>query len=61
MVVLQTFFIPLQVTTSVGDPGSVDPGSGSAYFYRVSDPGSAIRAKTLLITSDGDPDPDLDP
>ena len=33
------------ITTSVGDPGSADPGSGSAYFYRVSDPGSTIRAK----------------
>ena len=33
------------LTTSVGDPGSADPGSGSAYFYRDSDPGSAIRAK----------------
>ena len=47
------------LTTSFGDPGSAgsgiriflqgsgsaDPGSGSAYFYRVSDPGSAIRAK----------------
>ena len=26
------------LTTSVGDPGSADPGSGSAYFYRDSDP-----------------------
>jgi len=26
------------LTTSVGDPGSADPGSGSAYFYRDPDP-----------------------
>ena len=44
------------LTTSVGDLGSAEPGSGSAYFYRdpdlriftgiqIRDPGSAIRAK----------------
>jgi len=26
------------LTTSVGDPGSADPGSGSAYFCRDPDP-----------------------
>ena len=26
------------ITTSVGDPGSADPGSGSAYFYWDPDP-----------------------
>ena len=50
------------ITTSVGDPGSADPGSGSAYFYRdpdlriftgfpIRDPRSA--RKTVRISNTG--------
>ena len=51
-VVLVSKNIPSYYTTSVGDPGSADPGSGSAYFYR--DPDPQIRDPDPQIR---DPDP----
>ena len=38
-------------TTSVGDLGSADPGSGSAYFYRNSDPGKTVRISNTGINT----------
>ena len=39
------------LTTSVGDPGSADLGSRSAYFYRDSDPGSARKTVQIYNTA----------